>query len=233
MKKYSIDNLIIEVTRRCNLKCLHCLRGDAQDKDIDDKYIEGLFQKLEYISFLTITGGEPSLVPDKIRTIIRLAKKYKVGIGNFYIATNGIKVPDRFLFAILRLWTYCDDNEVTAVEISNDGYHNWRKVDDKILAFGFARMKFEQDGTKDFSLIQEGNAYLKLGKGRENPIHGFTVEDERIDGELYLNCKGNILSNCDLSYYRQDDEENIVVRNIARKRLDLGKACESFNPEEE
>ena len=29
--KYNVNDLMVEVTRRCNLTCEHCLRGDARD----------------------------------------------------------------------------------------------------------------------------------------------------------------------------------------------------------
>ena len=34
----NIDSLIIEVTRKCNMQCEHCLRGAAQRKTIDDNH---------------------------------------------------------------------------------------------------------------------------------------------------------------------------------------------------
>jgi len=58
----NIDNLIIEITRKCNFTCDHCLRGEAQNKDIDHKVIDALLDNnIEYISNITFTGGEPSL----------------------------------------------------------------------------------------------------------------------------------------------------------------------------
>ena len=30
-----IDNLILEITRKCNFQCKHCLRGNSQNKNID------------------------------------------------------------------------------------------------------------------------------------------------------------------------------------------------------
>lgn len=33
--KIAIDDLILEVTRRCNMCCLHCLRGEAENLDAD------------------------------------------------------------------------------------------------------------------------------------------------------------------------------------------------------
>ena len=57
----SIQNLAIEVTRKCNIKCAHCLRGDSQNKDIDLKYIDILLDQVNYIGHFCPTGGEPSL----------------------------------------------------------------------------------------------------------------------------------------------------------------------------
>ena len=56
-----INNLMIEVTRRCNLKCDHCLRGDAQNKDISTEYIDALLDQVTSIGSVTFTGGEPFL----------------------------------------------------------------------------------------------------------------------------------------------------------------------------
>lgn len=33
------NNVVIEITRRCNMCCAHCLRGDAENVDIQEKYI--------------------------------------------------------------------------------------------------------------------------------------------------------------------------------------------------
>lgn len=30
-KKLSLESLYIELTRKCNLNCIHCSRGNAQD----------------------------------------------------------------------------------------------------------------------------------------------------------------------------------------------------------
>ena len=69
MEKIQLDSLVIEVTRRCQLKCEHCLRGNAQKRDMSRDYIKDLFKKVGYISNLTFTGGEPSLVPHIIQMI--------------------------------------------------------------------------------------------------------------------------------------------------------------------
>ena len=30
-EKIAIDHLLVEITRKCQLRCAHCLRGDAQN----------------------------------------------------------------------------------------------------------------------------------------------------------------------------------------------------------
>ena len=56
-------DLFIEVTRRCNMSCKHCLRGDAQNLDIKLESIDLFLSKLKNKCFKRIlfTGGEPSL----------------------------------------------------------------------------------------------------------------------------------------------------------------------------
>ena len=41
-----IANLVIEVTRKCNLQCAHCLRGEAQDIEISEAVIDKIFHDL-------------------------------------------------------------------------------------------------------------------------------------------------------------------------------------------
>ena len=59
----SIQELIIETTRKCNMACEHCLRGDVENVNIKSLYIRRLFSQIDNIDTLTITGGEPSLKP--------------------------------------------------------------------------------------------------------------------------------------------------------------------------
>lgn len=55
------SSLILEVTRKCNLHCAHCLRGDAQCVDMSKSTIDKLMPMLGKVSSVTFTGGEPSL----------------------------------------------------------------------------------------------------------------------------------------------------------------------------
>lgn len=121
--KISVDNLIIETTRRCNMRCKHCLRGEAQKKDIDLFIIDQALYQIDQIGSLTFSGGEPSMnVPAIIHTLEK-ARELKVGIGSFYIATNGKKISEEFVLACLRLYAYAEEKESCQVSFSNDQYH--------------------------------------------------------------------------------------------------------------
>ncbi len=58
MRVYS---LILEVTRRCNMCCAHCLRRDAEDIDMEKETVDEILNMVDEIQSVTFTGGEPSL----------------------------------------------------------------------------------------------------------------------------------------------------------------------------
>jgi organic radical activating enzyme len=152
-------NLIIEVTRECNLRCDHCLRGEPENKSIQEKNVISLFKQIENgeINTLTLTGGEPALRPDKIQMILDVAKIYNVEIRNFYIATNGTIASDYFLKVLMELYLYCSDNEVSSVDISNDTFHNKeliQKNTKKFQMFSFIRYKHSPEGDRYKYLLQ-------------------------------------------------------------------------------
>ena len=60
-KKLQLNEFAIEITRKCNMKCAHCLRGEAQKRNIHKKYITKVLEDISSIGSLTITGGEPTL----------------------------------------------------------------------------------------------------------------------------------------------------------------------------
>ncbi len=59
-------NLMLEVTRKCNMQCAHCMRGEQEDSSLSSNTIEKIFSQTSKIKHLTLTGGEPSLEPDVI-----------------------------------------------------------------------------------------------------------------------------------------------------------------------
>lgn len=241
MEKTNIDNLVIEITRKCNMTCDHCCRGDVQNMNIKSQYIDKLFKQVESINSLTITGGEPSLNPEAIQEIIELAKKNNVTIENFYLVTNAKQVSDQFMKAVLNMYLFCldcrngydDEMSQYSLAISNDGHHSEVEKENinKLLAFRFAHKKQENDFElyDERSIIWEGKASLNYSCYRELEYSAFEIYDRQIsEGEIYLNCKGNILPDCNMSYESQD-LDGLIIGNVMDKDFNLLDAVIKWN----
>jgi hypothetical protein len=181
------------------------LRGSAEDKEIQVKDIDSLFKRIERIGSITFTGGEPTLATDKIIDVLWLAKKYEIEVGSFYIATNAVDVPDSFLLACIKWFIYCDDNEITQVHWSNDDYHPVSTEGvKKLSALGFASPKYTSEyRMRQENVINEGFG-AQFGNNRF-PSTSICIEDDEIEGEVYLNVNGDIVDGCDWSYDSQED----------------------------
>lgn len=230
-----VSNVIIEVTRRCNMACDHCLRGCAQNMDIEESTLEAFFSKVDSIGVLTITGGEPSLVPEKINAVVRIAKAHNVDIGSFYMVTNGKETSLEFIQAVIALYAYCGEKEACTLAYSDDIFHEEITEENKMLleALRFTSPRNDSHVSYD-SVITEGRAEENgLGGGnraRELELHNFEIDEEYgiQDGEFYINCKGNILPLCDLSFETQEIK-SLILGNINRANFNIINAVKRFN----
>ena len=103
----TFKRLILELTRQCNMRCAHCMRGEPEDKTIGASTLERLFRDVRHIEHLGLTGGEPALVPEQIAWIVHLAKRWGCTIGHFFCATNGKAYSPAFAQALEKLYRYC------------------------------------------------------------------------------------------------------------------------------
>lgn len=215
----SIDYLSIEVTRRCNMSCLHCLRGDAEDCDMNMRYVNTLFKKIDHIGNLTITGGEPSLATSVINKIIKAAQIHNVDVSSFYLVTNARSISKQFIFTLLRMYVEFNNDwsETTAVEYSNDNYHPGEPDTEGLQllkGLSFFSPRNENDDA-EYSLLSEGKApdYYQCRHSVTPECFDVNVDEDQItvnEGTLYLNCKGMLVAGCDWSYATQDDPDSGV-----------------------
>ncbi len=77
----NIVNLSLEVTKRCNFKCRHCLRVEAREEDLN--VINKIFKRGVIVQNLEFTGGEVFIVPDLFHKIVDRI------ISSGAIVTNG------------------------------------------------------------------------------------------------------------------------------------------------
>ena len=104
-----------EITRSCNLDCVHCRStsgADAFDSSFDTAQAKQLLDEIASLSspVIVLSGGEPLLRPD----LFEIAR-HGTGIGlRMCIATNGVLVTD----------TICEEMnaaDIKMVSLSLDG----------------------------------------------------------------------------------------------------------------
>ena len=207
MKELYIKNLCIEITRRCNMRCAHCMRGNAEAVDISLRHITNLLRHVRYIHHFNITGGEPSLNVRAIRHILERVRAYGITVNDFYIVTNGSVASrsEEFIEACAALYEYQQEKEQGPgsghmLEMSDDRFHDPAEHAATLAALSPYPFFGVRGQAKHVFLFREG----RCKEGFPNPIHGiYLTEENYVYGDLYLNAEGMILSNGDLSYTRQ------------------------------
>jgi MoaA/NifB/PqqE/SkfB family radical SAM enzyme len=224
-----INELVIEITRRCNLACQHCLRGEPQNVDISNETIDKLLGSITDIGMITFTGGEPTLAVDKIRYIYEQIKKRGIYLNGFYVVTNGKIASRELMNALIDLFVLigCPDQEdcIASLVISKDQYHEQERYDDERKAADklYSDLSFYRPKDRDRDLkmlINEGRA---RGMGqREAYLESFVVEtgedDEptRVEGTVYINAIGDVITSCNMSYESQEENK---IGNVNEKSL--------------
>lgn len=143
MQKLSFENLIFEVTRRCNMTCAHCCKGETQNIDISREIIDAMLDRTELIGILEFFGGEPLLNVDAIQYCLDGIIQRRLPIYNLAIYTNGSIYDQRVTDLIIdyrdwinkscdKLLAHPDHNPSRIMlAIAQDQYHVNQELCDK------------------------------------------------------------------------------------------------------
>ena len=93
----SLAMATLNITRTCNLRCLHCYAGNAPVHTSKELTIEQVRSVVTALGsritrsprLLVISGGEPTLVPDKLRMAVLTARKHGLTVR---VNTNGSQI---------------------------------------------------------------------------------------------------------------------------------------------
>lgn len=208
------NNIMLEVTRRCNLACEHCLRGKQQKKDMEER----LFYRLpEKIGSISITGGEPTLYPN----LFEYMKRGGVWPENLWIKSNGKCFKRPFALEFIDYVGYMSYQEpgMTSFTLSADQYHHTNKdirfqYEDLFEQYGVTDY-FHVDNTMIHSVIAEGNA--KDWGDRKLETEELEVEDDYVTSDIYIGYNGNVSIGCNRSFVNADKAK---IGNIFQEDLD-------------
>ena len=103
----NFDDISFELTRKCNFKCKHCMRGDAQNITMSKEVIDNFFAQTTYILKFLVTGGEPFIDEEIFEYMVESIIKNKICINGINIISNGSIRSERIANAINRLIHYC------------------------------------------------------------------------------------------------------------------------------
>lgn len=214
MDSVYIRNFNIEVTLRCNMACSHCMRGNAMTLDISHAYIRNMLSRVRAVHNINITGGEPSLNVKAMRYLLSHLKHREIHVDRFYIVTNGSlsSISHEFIETCCALYDYqtekVEDTGRCMLELSDDRFHNSaerEKVVSRLSGLSFFGMRGQSE---HMFLFKEGRCTV----GFDNPVYPIYMdEDGVVHGDVYLNAKGMVCSNGDMSYQRQ--ESNFLCKS--------------------
>ena len=163
----------IELTRRCNEKCEHCLRGPAENIDLSKEVIDSLFDNnnIRLIENLLLSGGEPTMNGEALSYLVDKIIEKRVVIGTYRVIINGTYYDPKFGDAIKRLHEYIDRigwnkkynvlhaSSFGRIGISQDQYHKEasKEVLDKLLELP-SKVVILDDELSSYGLLPYGRA---------------------------------------------------------------------------
>ena len=214
-KKIHIDTLVLEGTKKCNMHCAHCIRGDSQNSNISTEVIDSVLERTASIGTIVFSGGEPTLNVHAIRYALDVVKEFEIPVYAFYIVTNGKFLPKEFLQVLLDWYVYCiscgGEPDICGVALSKDMFHETIPRENELILEGFSFFRGEDKKTdfRKIPVISRGRAKFLVGvPKRELDCYDISVTDETdskiaLEGDVYVTTEGYILPFCDNEYAEQ------------------------------
>lgn len=231
MRKITWDDLTIEITRRCQLKCQHCFRGQKQNIDISKETIDHLLNQTEVIGRLAFTGGEPTLNLDMMEYFLEQLYERRIPLFKLHIITNGFEKSERFvelvksyseMIQLCYLDADIDIEYYVTIGISDDKYHVGVDIADAIKYYkknlkGYAKVLPARQGripvasgnAKNLpeAILPENNEELDtrievLSKDMTPMCPYFKTYNLLHENQIYIVCEMQVSAKGDLTLYR-------------------------------
>lgn len=232
-KEHQLQYLFLEITRKCNLNCLHCgsdckkeTRTPELTTDSWLKIIDYIYQTFSTHVAIIVTGGEPFMHPD-FETIINHLNNYKLRWG---MVTNAMSLNKQKIDLIVK-------NNINSLTISADGMeksHNklrnhpkaYQKLTEALTLTGQTNIKYKDavtcvypDNLNELDkiaklLIEKKMTSWRLfrifpsGRAKNNPALQLTFEQTQ----------------------KMVDWIKTNKKQLARQKLNVNLSCEGWLP---
>lgn len=210
--KYKYDELMIEITRKCNLQCAHCLRGDAQNITMSKEVIDKIFEDAADCKQLLFTGGEPLLALDEIEYFVDKVIANDWTTSNIAVTINGtIRNPK--LIDIANRFCRSKNGSTFQIIVSDDEFHDkaqskstvefYQNCEHEPFVFVIPQKDLLKDTKEEFTLAGRAIDYYKnhpkldekyVVKNEEQTNHRLCVLKDRIPCAMYITVYGGFES---------------------------------------
>jgi organic radical activating enzyme len=175
---------MIELTRRCNMTCPHCCKGEAENIDIQYEYIDALLDQSETIEDLYFFGGEPLLNIEAMEYTLDGIMSRNIRLQTLEISTNGYIYSEKMITLLKRYKEYIrrckrdmlknNDNKLDDVDFSFslDKFHQHKDVCKK----NYELYKSRLEGIAEVSFKKHANLPFNIGKAKN-------LDCKKLDGE--------------------------------------------------
>lgn len=219
--------LSFDVTRRCNLNCEWCLKGESENVDITTDIINKTFDKIsEYlIHGISLFGGEPLMRPDIIIYIIDQIIERKIMVGSLVLYTNGLIKDNAVKSSLDRFCNYAKSIEKDFCKlcgISLSDVSNSEKVK-VIIGHRFHETSIN-DIESALTFYSQDNKMIRAIKEEDDPRLGGIL----LGGKLKRNYKKFIKNPVSLNVVSMNYEECYIINNFNYSKFYGRNFCDNY-----
>lgn len=220
MEKLAFTHLQIEVTRRCNFSCEHCLRGDSTNQDLPFEAIDNLLDQTLSIGSVLFTGGEPLLGLDRIEYFFRGMVKRNIPCTSVNIISNGSLFGEKYYSLMKEVYHYLLDVHVRAfgkkIAMPKKNLSLFVSYDDFHKKFIDVEKAYQElfDNTSDFALVKFHNAGENpsmIGNAKRTNCGKYIIPDRPCRMEVYGKGRKPMCPSAPLRTLCEDEFDFITV----------------------
>lgn len=232
MNKYKFDEFFVEITKRCNLKCLHCMNGEAQDATITYEIIDKIFENAADCKNIVFGGGETLLKIEMIEYFMAKLLQSNWTTETVQLTTNG-SIMDSKIIDMLNAFCAKDSNRIALLRISADQFHD-ANISKKAYNYYCGlpkneRVRVELKTTLN-SIKYTGRAVNYITNNPTTKIddvigvymphiekHRIRVDDNTVACSLHITSNGDVSFSEEIAY---EDIDRLAIGNILTEAIE-------------
>lgn len=197
-----VQNLALELTRKCNLTCNHCMRGTCQDKVMSNETMERIFEDIDGTMQLQFIGGETSLALDRLKKLEEILREKQTKARSILVFTNAVDISNDYIETLGKLKDYVKErNNLDKDELSKEINTNYKGIIPRVDERNYALRvivsldKFHLDAIDRLAPMGKETVRQKVKNNIEKLANYFPVEiDKMCNFSIYNEGRGKIVT---------------------------------------